>query len=465
MNESNNELENSRAKKIRRILLLKTNQELKARNKKDINIKINSKTLQELNKAYNPYQILLSEASPIYSNYVQIIEEIFPNTSKEDKKLRHTPKINKIEQPTGYLDSSFDSHGPDIDYIPKKLDLGYKKLKLSKKDFIKDTNSPQILDEIKISECKPKEEKQIEFESTKLENKAIDKNVNIKLQTNIEENDENRKKNAATLRKYCNKLIKRRKKVRNHTKQKQSLSPKKPLKYKGKEKIKYNKRRTVINSNEFIKNTLLIGIKENKESNTENIPTREDTNVKPNINKVLIESEKNSYKNKIEIHDRKPQKLNSFKNLKLKRDNEKDKEKEKINTDKRRKIRRVQTLNIKNPNSYLSKLNHKKEAKKIHSTIKQNQTKKDLLISTKLARPSKFIIINNNISNTHLFVTKDHIIKKNSLFGPKRKEFSAQKLKFIKEGDKERFGGFKKTTQRKQVKHTAKLFSQEYKNI
>ena len=59
MNESNNELENSRAKKIRRILLLKTNQELKARNKKDINIKINSKTLQELNKAYNPYQILL----------------------------------------------------------------------------------------------------------------------------------------------------------------------------------------------------------------------------------------------------------------------------------------------------------------------------------------------------------------------------------------------------------------------
>ena len=45
MNESNNELENSRAKKIRRILLLKTNQELKARNKKDINIKINSKTL------------------------------------------------------------------------------------------------------------------------------------------------------------------------------------------------------------------------------------------------------------------------------------------------------------------------------------------------------------------------------------------------------------------------------------
>ena len=464
MNESNNELENSRAKKIRRILLLKTNQELKARNKKDINIKINSKTLQELNKAYNPYQILLSEASPIYSNYVQIIEEIFPNTSEKDKKLRHTPKINKIEQPTGYLDSSFDSHGPDIDYIPKKLDLGYKKLKLSKKDFIKDTNSPQILDEIKISECKPKEEKQIEFESTKLENKAIDKNVNIKLQTNIEENDENRKKNAATLRKYCNKLIKRRKKVRNHTKQKQSLSPKKPLKYKGKEKIKYNKRRTVINSNEFIKNTLLIGIKENKEINTENIPTREDTNVKPNINKVLIESEKNSYKNKIEIHDRIPQKLNSFKILKLKGDNEKDKEKEKINTDKKRKIRRVQTLNIKNPNSYLSKLNHKKEAKKIHSTIKQNQTKKDLLISTKLARPSKFIIINNNISNTHLFVKKDHIIK-NSLFGPKRKEFSAQKLKFIKEGDKERFGGFKKTTQRKQVKHTEKLFSQEYKNF
>ena len=461
MNESNNEIENSTAKKIRRILLLKTNQELKAGNKKDINIKINSKTLQELNKAYNPYQILLSEASPIYSNYVQIIEEIFPNTSKKVKKLRHTPKINKIEQQIGYLDSSFDSHGPDIDYIPKKLDLGYKKLKLSKKDFIKDTNSPQILDEIKISECKPNEEKQIEFETTKLVNKVIDKNVNMKLQTNIEENDENRKKNAYTLRKYCNKLIKRRKRVRNHSKQKQSLSPKKPLKYKGKEKIKYNKRKTLINSNEFIKNTLLLGIKENKENNTENNPTREDTNIKPNINRVY-ESEKNSYKNQIEIHDRKPQKLNSFKNLKLKRDNEKDKEK--INTEKKRKLRRVQTLNVKNPNSYLSKLNHKREAQKNHSTIKQNQAKKDLLISTKLARPSKFIIINNNISNTHLFVKKDHIIK-NSLFGPRRKEFSDQKLKFIKDGDKERFGPFKKTTQRKQVKHTTKLFSQMYKNF
>ena len=126
------------------------------------------------------------------------------------------------------MDSSFDSHGPDIDYIPKKLDLGYKKLKLSKKDFIKDPNSPQILDEIKNNECKPKEEKQIEFKSTELVNKVLDKNVSMKLQTNIEENDENRKKNAATLRKYCNKLIKRRKKVRNHSKQKQSLSPKKP---------------------------------------------------------------------------------------------------------------------------------------------------------------------------------------------------------------------------------------------
>ena len=285
----------------------------------------------------------------------------------------------------------------------------------------------------------------------------------MKLQTNIEENDENRKKNAYTLRKYCNKLIKRRKRVRNHSKQKQSLSPKKPLKYKGKEKIKYNKRKTLINSNEFIKNTLLLGIKENKENNTENNPTREDTNIKPNINRVY-ESEKNSYKNQIEIHDRKPQKLNSFKNLKLKRDNEKDKEKEKINTEKKRKLRRVQTLNVKNPNSYLSKLNHKREAQKNHSTIKQNQAKKDLLISTKLARPSKFIIVNNNISNTHLFVKKDHIIK-NSLFGPRRKEFSDQKLKFIKDGDKERFGPFKKTTQRKQVKHTTKLFSQEYKNF
>ena len=72
MNESPIDQENLIAKKIRRFLLLKTNQELKVNTQKNINIMINTKTLQELNQAYNSYQILLSEASPIYFNYVEI---------------------------------------------------------------------------------------------------------------------------------------------------------------------------------------------------------------------------------------------------------------------------------------------------------------------------------------------------------------------------------------------------------
>ena len=58
MNEIGDEKENLKAKKIRRILLLKTDQDLK-NNDKRANIMINSKTIQELNQAYNSYKILL----------------------------------------------------------------------------------------------------------------------------------------------------------------------------------------------------------------------------------------------------------------------------------------------------------------------------------------------------------------------------------------------------------------------
>ena len=87
MNENEDGKENLKAKKIRRILLLKTDQDLK-NNDKRANIMINSKTIQELNQAYNSYKILLSESSPIYSNYVQIIEKCFQIIPKKIRKKR-----------------------------------------------------------------------------------------------------------------------------------------------------------------------------------------------------------------------------------------------------------------------------------------------------------------------------------------------------------------------------------------
>ena len=82
MDNIDNDEENKKAKKVRRILLLKTDQELKNNSKRYLNIMINSKTIQELNQAYNSYKILLSESSPIYSNYVQIYDNMFPEKPK-----------------------------------------------------------------------------------------------------------------------------------------------------------------------------------------------------------------------------------------------------------------------------------------------------------------------------------------------------------------------------------------------
>ena len=59
MNEKTGEDEVLKAKKIRRILLLKTDADLKKNSKINSNILINSKTIQELNKTYNSYQRLL----------------------------------------------------------------------------------------------------------------------------------------------------------------------------------------------------------------------------------------------------------------------------------------------------------------------------------------------------------------------------------------------------------------------
>ena len=72
------------------------------------------------------------------------------------------------------MDSSFESQSPDINYIPKKMDLGQQKLKIKKLDTLKNDDSPKILDEIiSLNECKQKEEKHSEIKTTKPGNKVI----------------------------------------------------------------------------------------------------------------------------------------------------------------------------------------------------------------------------------------------------------------------------------------------------
>ena len=87
---------NEKGKKIRRILLLKIDQELKSGINK--NIMINSQNICELNKSYNSYKILLSVNTEVYSNYVEFFEtNSFPNRKKQIKLPKHDSPKKKLK--------------------------------------------------------------------------------------------------------------------------------------------------------------------------------------------------------------------------------------------------------------------------------------------------------------------------------------------------------------------------------
>ena len=465
MNENDDDKESEKAKKIRRKLLLKTDQELKANSRKYSNIMINSKTSQELNKVYNSYKILLSESSPIYSNYGLIISKIYPETYRPQNKEKESPKAKREEQNNKSPNSSYESHSPAIDFIPNKIDLGIKKFSFRKKGSIRETNSPKFFKEISNLENKNKEE---EKEDTKIKsskignkniNKVIDKIVRIKLTTDIED-DNNITKSVIILRKYCYKLIKKRKKLKKNTKPREP-SPNKKTK-KGEERPKVRKRRTLANIHTFGKKSLF-GSKDNSQ---DEIIKREDTYEKINkqlnvkITEEIKKAEKDiciSFNNNLE--KKRAFKMNSYKDLQIIREKAKE---EQLNIDKKKRLRRVQTLNAKNQPPLMNKLNQKKEPNKIESTLNQvNPILKEQIISTKVARPSKFVIINNNINNANIII-KNEVKKKNSLFVNKRSsDFRNQKP--IKEKDEEK--NKVRSSLRRNGKNTVKLFSPRFKGF
>ena len=130
----------------------------------------------------------------------------------------------------------------------------------------------------------------------------------------MEEDDENIMENVVKMRKYCSKLIKRKKKFNKRPiKKKQSYSPKKLTKDKTIEKNRYKKRQTLINSNEFVKNYLLLGT---KEKNPNIVSTREENNGKINIKKIY-EKEKSLDIVKTNMNNKKTYKLDSLNNMKI----------------------------------------------------------------------------------------------------------------------------------------------------
>jgi len=151
MDESKGEPEILKAKKLRRTLLLITDKELKSNTKSDLNFKIDSKTIQELNQAYNSYSILLSETSSVYSNFVQLRENMFPVSDNEIKGVQIS-SVRGFDQIINSLDSSFES-SPNVTCVPKKIDLGEKKFILRKKDLKNNPYSPTLFPEVNPKEA------------------------------------------------------------------------------------------------------------------------------------------------------------------------------------------------------------------------------------------------------------------------------------------------------------------------
>jgi hypothetical protein len=258
INDSENNEENLKSKNIRRILLLKTDQDLKA--KKKSNLRINTKTIQELNKKYDLYNTLLSEKSKIYFNYVKTGEKIYPTNLKTVKTYKIVSPKKKMEKPVKILNITTtiedDYSNSLINFCPKKIDLGIKKINLPRRRSKNFTKLPQFFDNLYLDNTsRNKEEINRSTEVVKRGlYKLVDKIINIKMSEDIEDIV---KKNILKLRKYCNKLIKKRKKIRKTIRQKDTTPKKSKEKTVKNEKRKNNGKRMTINDNKnFFKKSL-----------------------------------------------------------------------------------------------------------------------------------------------------------------------------------------------------------------
>ena len=443
-----------KVKKIRRILLLQIDKELKSGSNKKLNIMINSKKIQDFNKEYNSYKILLSETTRTYSNFVEMVDESFPKNEKQIKTKKNFPKREKHDQLDKSVNSSFESQIQVLEYIPNKIDLGEKKFIHKNKDLIKNLYSPDFAKEIKLEDNQKIDD--VIHKSTKVNNKriirVIDKIIRLKLNTDIEE-DENITKNIIKLRKYCSKLIKRKKKNKKAPISiKHSPSPQKLQKNKSLKKHKIRNRRTIFGTNSNIK----ISLFSSNEFNKEEKRSRKLVSYKK-IQKFLspniMESNKNNdspEKNKIVSEYIKTSKFEYLKEM------EPIKEvKEKVFLDKKRKSSIFQTMNIKNIDPDLIKLKENQKSISRKHTNSTNNLKcilKESQKSIKFFHPSKFGLINNN----------SILKKKNILFDDKIIRLRKEKTitKFNEEQKEE-----EKKKRNKNMKYTTKLYNSNPKKL
>ena len=451
MNDNNNNDEDEKTlkrKKIRRILLLKTDEELKSISKRHSDIMINSKTIVELNKKYNLYNILLSEKSKIYYNFVKTGEKIVSNNIRQINSERITNREKKIEKPNKIINNSFDedSNSPILNFLPKKINLGLKKFKMPKIS----SKNHNIFENHFISEKSASNEDKVN-KSTKVEKKGlfklVDKIVNIKMN---EDTEETIKKNILRLRKYCNKLRKPKKRIKKLNKQRTQITPKSPKNRDKNDKKGSNRKRMTITDNKILLKRKSLFENNNQEKKLDfkikRVKSRINTTKDLNIQIKELDTHKENVKDNIKdsIKDNIKEKENIKVSIKeIIKEKEKGKIKRMtsskvitkmnyINKEKnleqpipnKRKIRKMQTLtgNLKNQILELSKvkalkINKNSEINKNDESVplgnkNTNINTKNHILSSKFERPPKYQFNNSTIK---LILNKE---KEKSRFNP-----------------------------------------------
>ena len=318
-----NEYEILKRKRIRKLLLLKINDELKIISKYKSNIRINSKTIQELNAVYNQSDILLHEKSTVYSNYIKTEETIISrsispiirsrivnkniinnnnnnnnnhnnnnnnnnnrkswnsnnlrnsisskNSKNNSKKSRNKKKEETKNSLIEICSVDEDSTSPVISFFPKKIELGRKKL-FGRKSKQRNNESIKNYRKKNINSDKELTNQNIFIKSTKL-NPDINLHKLIEKITSIKNNESTEgiiRENIKKLRQYCYQLRKKKKKVKKIVGKRDSSSRKK---FKDKEKkqereISNRRRRNTITNKdkEIFKHSFFVNIQKKMEN-------------------------------------------------------------------------------------------------------------------------------------------------------------------------------------------------------
>ena len=453
-------------KKIRKLLLLKINDELKEISKYKSNIRINSKTIQEINKLYNRSNILLFEKSTIYSNYIKTGETIISrnispinivktlnidnnynnniNKIKSKNNKKEEVKISHIE----VIPHEDDSVSPIICFVPQKIELGRKKLFGNKNKRI-NGSVPNIPDKIINSQKEALNQNKLN-KSTKIGgdsnlHKLIEKITFIK---NNENNEGIILKNIKKLRNYCYQLRKKRKKIKklsakksiNYIKKTKSKSmPKFKEKEKDKEKEKekdkkivrnlFKKRNTItLKDQEIFKNSFFLDLQKKMEDKLN----------KSNSKKKISPTLSPSFKFNINIKKKSTAKFEKRNNnLRLRhRPSNKSNLKNYFSIKSKDEAQKLQILKENIGSKIINKLNKKKNKKSVVTTDSNledfipnlSQIPKEIMRSSVNQTKIKF---ENEEEKSKPKYIKTKFYKKNNL----KKNGSSQKI-LIKENDK-----------------------------